>query len=195
MTFSEQVENAKIQKRKENIEIIRNEIEKSWVKEKILNHLKSFEGLFTYEEIKEQILSNDLVASKFCKDPSKQNISEKLAEQLLKTKKLPASGQNCIRFSNTGELISTNEIGATKSADFKVGEYYATQKYTKEDGGAQDNQRNDVIDFLTKGSIHHKVMAILDGEYWDKNIVRLKENFSNNKNVIITSIDELINND
>ena len=55
--------------------------------------------------------------------------------------------------------------GNTKSADFQYGEYYATQKYTDGSGGAQDNQRNDVIDFLKRGSIKHKVAAIVSKSF------------------------------
>lgn len=73
-----------------------------------------------------------------------------------------------------------------------LGEYYATQKYTSEAGGAQDNQRNDVIDFLKRGSIKNKVAAVVDGKYWDEWKDVLKKEFSNNPNVLITSISELV---
>lgn len=83
-------------------------------------------------------------------------------------------------------------LGSTKSADYKIKDYYVTQKYTQDKGGAQDSQKNDAINFLRYGSINHKVMAIADGNYWDNNEREgLKELFHNNKNVIITSIDEL----
>ena len=74
------------------------------------------------------------------------------------------------------------------------GEYYATQKYTSEAGGAQDNQKNDVIDFLKRGSIKHKVAAIVDGAYWDRQREILKEEFKNNPNVLITSVTEITEN-
>lgn len=67
-----------------------------------------------------------------------------------------------------------------------------TQKYTMEAGGAQDNQRNDVIDFLRRGSIAHKVGAILDGDYWDKERNTLRALFQNNPNVWITSMSKLV---
>ena len=71
---------------------------------------------------------------------------------------------------------------------------YATQKYTDGNGGAQDNQRNDVIDFLKRGSIKHKVAAIVDGTYWDKYRPQLVQEFANNPNVIITSVSEITGN-
>ena len=194
MNFTAYVKEEKIKARKKNIEEIRRDIDKSWVKEKIKNHMTAFEGLFTYDEIKQQILSNDLVASKFCKDPSKQNISENLAAKVLGWEKMPSQGRRCIRFNDNGDIVSASS-GNTKSADFHELGYYITQKYTDGEGGAQDNQRNDVIDFLKRGSIKNKVMAVVDGDYWDlkyRNI--LIEEFKNNPNVKITSVTELTTN-
>lgn len=190
MNFTAYVEQKKVEARKQNIEEVRNDIDKAWVKEKIMNHMTAFDGLFSYDEIKNEILTNDLVASKFCKDPGKQNISENLAGEVLKLKKLPASGKNCIRFNDNGDIVATS-TGNTKSADFILDGYYATQKYTMGEGGAQDNQRNDVIDFLKRGSIKNKVAAIVDGDYWDKYKSELIAQFANNPNVLITSVTEL----
>lgn len=192
MNFIDFVEKKKIEARKNNIKEIRADIDKAWVKEKISNHMDSFSGLFSYDEIRQGILESDLIASKFCKDPSKQNISEKLAAEVLGIDKLPASGKNCIRFNDKGDVVSASDGGRnTKSADFLFEGYYATQKYTSEEGGAQDNQRNDVIDFLKRGSINHKVAAIVDGVYWEKYRPILREEFKDNPNVLITSITEI----
>lgn len=194
MNFTAYVKEEKIKARKKNIAEIRKDIDKSWVKEKIKSHMTAFEGLFTYDEIKQQILSNDLVASKFCKDPGKQNISENLAAQVLGWEKMPSQGSNCVRFNDNGDIVFASS-GNTKSADFYELGYYITQKYTDGEGGAQDNQRNDVIDFLKRGSIKNKVMAVVDGDYWDlkyRNI--LIEEFKDNPNVKITSVTELTTN-
>lgn len=191
MNFIQFVEQAKREKRVENIATLRREINHAWVKTKINNHLDKFEGIFTYEDIVSQIQSNDLVASMFCKDPSKQNISENLVASSLGISKLPAGGRNCIRFSATGELVHGNDVGSTKSADFLIDGVYYTQKYTMEAGGAQDNQYHDVVDFLTKGSIKHKVGAIVDGHYWTTKREHLKSHFADNKNVVIVSMDDL----
>ena len=53
------------------------------------------------------------------------------------------------------------------------------------------NTSNDVIDFLKRGSIKHKVAAIVDGDYWDKYRDIIKAEFINNPNVLITSITEI----
>ena len=190
MNFTAYVEEAKKKARLKNIEEVRRDIDKPWVQEKITNHIAAFNGIMTAEEVREAILNNIIVASKFCKDPGKQNISEKLAIEVLRVKKLPSQGKNCIRFNDNGDIVSTSS-GNTKSADFMYGEYYATQKYTDGDGGAQDNQRNDVIDFLKRGSIKHKVAAVVDGIYWDKYRDIIRAEFANNPNVLITSVTEI----
>lgn len=193
MNFTEYVETKKKEARIANIEEVRREIDQPWVKEKITNHIAAFDGIMTEEEVREAILTNIVVASKFCKDPGKQNISEKLAAEVLGLKKLPASGRNSIRFNDSGDIVSTAS-GNTKSADFKWNGCYTTQKYTDGEGGAQDNQRNDVIDFLKRGSINYKVAAIVDGPYWDKHRADLEREFANNPNVIITSVSEITGN-
>ncbi len=193
MNFMEQVEEAKKLQRRLNIDEIRNSLNEDWVKTKINNHIKKFDGLFTYEDIIEQIKSNDIVASMFCKDPSKQNISEKMVEKILGVPKLPASGAKSIRFTPNGELTGAKSVGTSKSADFLFNGIYFTQKYTTESGGAQDNQYNDVVDFLVKGSINNKVGAMVDGKYWDnKKRDALREYFKDNPNVVVVSVDDLV---
>lgn len=190
MNFTELVETKKKEARIANIDEVRREIDKPWVQEKIANHVAAFDGVMSAEEVREAILTSIIVASKFCKDPGKQNISEKLAAEVLGLTKLPASGRNSIRFNDSGDIVST-ATGNTKSADFIWNGYYTTQKYTDCEGGAQDNQRNDVIDFLKRGSIKHKVAAIVDGVYWDKYRPQLIQEFRNNPNVLITSVTEI----
>lgn len=194
MNFTEYVENEKKKARLKNIEEVRENIDTIDVKEKIKKHVEAFDGIMTEEEVRDGILNNIIIASKFCVDPGRQNISEKLASQVLGIKKLPAYGKNCIRFDSKGNIISQKIDGATKSADFMLDDYYATQKYTKENGGAQDNQKTDVRDFLLKGSQQHKVAAILDGDYWDVQRPLLIKEFENNPNVLITSVTELSEN-
>lgn len=190
MNFTAYVEEAKKKARLANIDEVRKDIDKPWVQEKIKNHIEAFDGIMTEAEVRDAILTNIIVASKFCKDPGKQNISEKLAIEVLGVKKLPSQGKNCIRFNDNGDIVSTSS-GSTKSADFMYGEYYATQKYTDGEGGTQDNQRNDVIDFLKRGSIKHKVAAVVDGVYWDKYRDVIRAEFANNPNVLITSVTEI----
>lgn len=191
MTYEQILEQKTLEARNNNLLQVRREYKKDWVQEKIHSYCKRWDGKFTIVEIEESILNNDIIASMFAKDPSKQNISEKLVGEILNITKLPAVGKNCIRFTAEGDIVSNSGVNVSKSADFKIGDTYYTQKYTKEEGGAQDNQYNDVVDFLTKGSIKHKVGAILNGAYWHQRINGLREHFRDNPNVHITNVDEL----
>lgn len=154
-------------------------------------HIFIWRIFFSKEQIEKEILSNDIVASKFCKDPNKQNLSEKLCREVLKIQQMPPSGKNSIRFNRSGDIVNSFSLDTTKSVDFIYKGYYCTQKYTKDCGGLQDSQRNEVVQFLEKGSIKHKVMAIVDGGYWEQQTPKLKEKFKENSNVIITSVTEL----
>ena len=193
MRFINYVEKLKLEARKKNILVVREEIDKTWVKTKINTFITAWDGMWSAEEVKEQILTNDIVAAKFAKDPGRQNIGEVAVNNLLGAdKKL---GVNQVRFNERGEKISgPQQVGCSKSADYLLDDgIYYTQKFTTGAGGAQDLAYHDVIEFLEKGSILYKVGAILDGTYWDNGKRdELKQYFANNPNVSIISMDDII---
>jgi hypothetical protein len=192
MKFIDYVEMLKLEARKKNIRIVREEIDKSWVKTKIDTFITAWDGICTAEELKEQILTNDIVAAKFAKDPGRQNIGEIAVNNLLGAdKKL---GVNQVRFDANGEMVSGPACaGCSKSADyFLEDEVYYTQKFTTGFGGAQDLAYHDVVEYLEKGSVLYKVGAILDGTYWNSGKRdSLKRYFADNPNVIIVSMDDI----
>ena len=160
-------------------------------REKIKNYANKY-GL-NEEDIINGIKENDIIASFFCKDPSKQNFTEKLVSEILGVKTLPQSGKNCIRFDSKGNIHSFKKVDSSKSVDFLINNIYITQKYTRGTGGAQDNQYNDVVDFLVKGSKQHKCAAILDGSFWANKRKELIHYFKDNCNVRILSMNDIIN--
>ena len=117
MKFIDYVEKLKLDARKENIKTLRKEIDQSWVKTKIKTFVAAWDGVFTENEVREQILTNDIVAAKFAKDPGRQNIGEIAVKNLLGAdKKL---GTNDVRFTSEGEMVSgPARAGYSKSADF-----------------------------------------------------------------------------
>lgn len=198
--FTIMVEQEKIKQRSINLQQVRTDLQSTGkvyrdIIKKIDNFIERWDGMYTREEIIDAINTNDIIAALFAKDPAKQNISEKLCENYIGIKRAPQQGKNCIRFSDSGEIVSSKKDGGSKSVDFILpNEIYATQKYTGNNtGGAQDNQFDDVVMFLKYGSIHHKVAAIVDGWYWEENgeKERLKKMFENNSNVYIYSADDL----
>lgn len=192
MRFVDYVEKLKLEARKQNIRLVREEIDRPWVKTKINTFITAWDGMWTAEEVKEQILTNDLVAAKFAKDPGRQNIGEVAVNNLLGAdKKL---GVNQVRFDATGEMVSgPASAGCSKSADYFLDDgIYYTQKFTTGFGGAQDLAYHDVVEFLEKGSLLYKVGAILDGTYWDSGKREsLKRYFADNPNVVIVSMDDI----
>lgn len=192
MKFIDYVEKLKLEARKQNIRIVREEVDMPWVKTKINTFITTWK-ICTAEEVREQILINDIVAAKFAKDPGRQNIGEVAVNNLLGAdKKLSA---NQIRFDVNGKIVSGRACpGCSKSADYFLDDgIYYTQKFTTGSGGAQDLAYHDVVEFLEKGSIKYKVGAILDGTYWDNGKREsLKRYFADNSNVVIVSMDDII---
>ena len=188
--FKEIVKEREKELRLKNILEVRQNINHADYQLKVINF--SEKTGFSVEDIVNKIMTDDMFVFFFAKDPKKQNFTEKLVAELLKVEKLPASGKNCIRFNQDGDIVATNNGNVSKSADFYINGVYYTQKYTYESGGAQDNQYNDVRDFLIKGSKKYKVGAIVDGAYWNNKRLQLQQMFKDNPNVVITTVDELL---
>ena len=103
MNFKEYIESKKTEQRLANLALIRTEINLSWVKTKINNFIKRMGGTFTYEEVYNEILTNDIVAAMFAKEPGRQNISENLIQTYLNISKETAIIEtidigSCIQF-------------------------------------------------------------------------------------------------
>lgn len=195
MTYSQLVKEKRIKQFKNNTKEVVSLIGTKEMNKKIETYLEK-SPFASKQEIEDKIRNDELFAAFFAKDPLRQNIGEKVFCEYLNVRTLPQSGKNVVRFSTKGEIISSKELNCSKAADFYIGSYYITQKYTGENnGGAQDNQYEDVIRFLTLGSISHKVCACVDGWYWEQNGKRteLQKLFSANKNVIICSADDIKN--
>lgn len=186
---------------KENILNVRKQINNHDFVIKIKNHAEKYNR--EVEEVKLKIMEDDMFAEIFAKDPTKQNIYENLAAKYIKNlpivkefRKLP---NNSKMFVVNGE-ISTKRENDVKSIDFtfkvKNKTIYASHKYIKAFGGAQDNQYNDIRTFLrncnklNQGDIYF--IAICDGPYFETKIKNLIEEFGSN-NVAILNIYELEN--
>lgn len=190
MQFEQMVKSKEKELLKQNFSHLRNNLNSTEYLYKINNYCSKYG--FDTNVIKERIMNDDIIASFFIKDPFKQNFIEELIAVLLKVKKIPQSGKNCIRFNSNGDICSMKTAAATKAVDFILNDRFITQKYTRGTGGAQDNQFQDVVNFLDIGSKKNKVGALVDGSYWDEKRVVLKEYYSNNPNVKILSMDDIL---
>lgn len=153
------------------------------------------------------------LTAQFMKEPGKQNLAEKCQHEYIsnnlpfKVAKISQSGSNVLYLDKGGTLTSgtipKNE--GVKALDFfikgKRYTYYFTAKRTAGAGGAQDNQRNDVLETLNRLAKNPNIRggAILDGPYYqmmDKDyetpLQILQREYSEFPNIIIGTSDEVI---
>ena len=162
---------------KKNIEDFIMYLNSSAGKTKVKNFLQRNSDLPVQNIVQDAKNGNPYAIALLRKDPTKQNISEKTFFEFTGLKKMPQVGSDSVRFGNS------------KAADFKIGEWYGTQKYIKEAGGAQDNQVYDAAHFAIEANkLGKKALVCIDGDYGKTTI---KQYLTNNENCIILSADEL----
>ena len=172
-----------------------------WLLTKINNHLDRYGLSADIEDFLFRVSTEEYLASMFAKDASKQNMSEILQKSFLSNRgiyvdKLPAAGKDAVRLLN-GQLIYGNDRGgkATKSIDFNRNGELIFAKVTTGQGGGQDNQYRDVIDFLKEANKYdvkygdRKFTALVDGDYYTEEKLKTLNKFET-KNIRITSSDE-----
>jgi hypothetical protein len=157
------------------------------------------------DKIKKKILDDSMFANCFAKDPTKQTTHEKLAFEYLKKHdnilnnfcKMPQSGENAIYLSSDGVFTKEKKIG--KALDFcwnhedKV--FFASHKYTKNSGGAQDNAFNEQKEFLRKFKNNEKenqyLFVICDGTYYTKEKIKILKDLTSKRSFVV-SIEEVV---
>jgi hypothetical protein len=179
--------------------------------------VKNFSELFgfTEETVRQKIKDDEMFRAQFAKHPGRQGIHEKLAaafvEKIPGVKNFKVLAKGELQLLNGG-VFAQKEVrdkGATRHAktiDFEWEtsdkKIYASHKYTKSAGGAQDNQYTDIQDFIREATQSHLpntiFVAIADGSYYLMNDVNSKttklqrlKNLTNNRNVFAVSSDEL----
>lgn len=180
-------ENEIKKKRLENIKSFKDKInninDNNDIKEKLFNWCDRFD--YDYDELLKRLKATDdiLIIGQFAKDPGKQNIHEDMAFDYLL--KLPVisnqthlpKGKNA-KFIVGGKIKNDKGTANIKSLDCyfcyeyrnKKLEFYTSNKYTKSSGGAQDNQFNDLQEFMKEArDVTDKnifLMAVADGKYY-----------------------------
>ncbi|MDR2191613.1 MAG: hypothetical protein LBO62_01860 [Endomicrobium sp.] len=197
------------QKWKENAKAVPKLIERE--DKDILRQVKTYCDRFDEPsaDVKNKILNDSLFANCFAKDPVRQTSHEKIAfEYLQKSKevlnkfcKLPQSGQEAVYLTNDGIFQKYSQTGKRigKALDFywENGEnvFYASHKYTKESGGAQDHQFNEQAELLRKFKENNKnnefLFIICDGRYYTKDKVEFL-NALTSKRSFVAGIEQVI---
>lgn len=150
---------------------------------------------WTVQDVIKDCIDNEKFCARMSKDAMKQNLDEKHVIQKIGADKLPAGGKHNVRFSiESGDLI----VGAkadhilTKSADFKM-EYkgkiiYGSQKTIHGQGGHQNTQVREALEFVRAGNKKHLAIAVIDGYSIDKPFVytsdEIVEKKKNNEDIV-----------
>lgn len=140
-----------------------------------------------------KVLQDNLYANAFIKDPAKQSLHQRVAAEYIMSincvedfQQLPAGGANARYICNDGVVRVGKNVGNAKSIDFywvfDGVVYYAAHKHTSDEGGAQDNQFNDLLLFLKnadKSRLAKTVfLAIGDGDYYQRPYVKSGKRYS-----------------
>ena len=154
----------------------------------LMRRIQTFSQRFGFEiiDICQKIEDDYMFACCFAKDAKKTGFEEKEAEKYLRMfpdtirsfKVLPKSGKNALYIGPQGDIITGKKQTGTKSLDFlwRAGNTsitcVAAHKVTREKGGAQDHQRNELITLLQFFQ-HSKDMEVVlfvicDGAYYDE---------------------------
>ncbi|MCY3884160.1 MAG: hypothetical protein OXG24_04505 [Gammaproteobacteria bacterium] len=138
---------------------------------------------FQPQTVRDEIRRNKMFSAHFAKDPRRTGFHEKVAACWLKQfgntisefKTLPKSGKNAWYITSDGHMQKNVRPKPSKSLDFKwkTGRFtvYATHKYTREGGGNQDSQYDEVkltLRHFQNGAVDDDTMflAIVDGPYY-----------------------------
>ncbi len=170
---------------------------------------------FVVESIEEKIRKDEVFRAVFAKDPGKQKIHENIAarfiEQMQGVVGFQQLGHDALvvfggRVETRKAVLAAGAGATAKTIDFEWisngRKIYASHKYTKQSGGAQDNQYKDLQLFIREANESNLkdtyFLAIADGDYYlttdrgtgGTKMERLKD-ISNKRNVFALSIDEL----
>lgn len=136
---------------------------------------------YTLNEVSEKICADPMFASHFAKEPRRTGFHERVAAEWINEIEcvanfatLPKAGVHAYYVTSDGEIRIGLKHRPSKSLDFKWGvgdtKCYAMHKYTKEGGGNQDSQFNEMIDILKKfHSCPHQdtiLLVVVDGAYY-----------------------------
>ena len=129
---------------------------------------------------------NGPLAAVLAREARRQNVHEKAAADYVEKlafvaefRKLPSSGRNACYVNRDGQIVTGAQLAGaqrpSKSIDFqwRTGGVtcYAAQKYTRESGGNQDNQFNEIQallrNFLQRINNDVALFVLVDGPYYN----------------------------
>lgn len=164
----------------------------------LLKRIETYGQKFGYgkKKIKKEIETNKMFAATFAKAPSRTGFHESIAAEWLRKELnlpidvLPKAGTNSFYITSDGVIaqVGDDERKPSKSLDFQwqVGDitFYAMHKYTREGGGAQDNQFKEMLatlqNFVRATNKKKVFIVIADGAYYTKSKMDELESLTRN---------------
>ena len=152
------------------------------------------------------------LAAVLAREARRQNIHENAAGEYVRRldnvevfRKLSSVGPNAQYLNGDGQVVTGQQLGQaprpSKSLDFRwqTGNVtcYAAQKYTREGGGNQDNQFNEIErllrNFLPRINNHTALFVLVDGPYYTEQRLTRLRGFTRNQppSSYVTSINNL----
>ena len=166
----------------------------------LLRRIRTFSDRFGFDktEVCEKIKNDFMFACCFAKNATRTGFHEREAEKYLRMfpdlirsfRPLPSRGTGANYIDQMGNIVTGKKPSQIKSLDFMwiAGNThircFAAHKFTRESGGSQDHQRNELIRLLQAfESCKDKntaFFAICDGPYYDaRNLSILREHVRN----------------
>ena len=155
---------------------------------RLVKRVNTFTDRFGYSEssVMSKIIDDKMFASNFVKEPRRTGLHEgaaadwiMLLPNVIRFKRLPKGGINALKVSRDGniEKVDKNKQFPGKTLDFQwhTGEItcYAMHKFTKEGGGNQDSQYEEMKDLMQRFQLcqHEDIVlfVIVDGLYYETN--------------------------
>ena len=153
----------------------------------LLRRIQTFAGRFGFDEVEvcEKINDDFMFACCFAKNATRTGFHEKEAEKYLRMfpnlikffTALPSHGNKAKYIDQMGNIVTGKKPSEIKSLDFMwiAGntniKCFAAHKFTREPGGSQDHQRNELIRLLQAfkkcKDQNASFFAICDGPYYD----------------------------
>ncbi|MDR3243626.1 MAG: hypothetical protein LBT79_02630 [Elusimicrobiota bacterium] len=173
--------------------------------ENTLKQIKTYSHRFDepVKKVKEKILGDLMFANCFAKDPGRQTLHEKIAYDYLKKYdeilknfcKLSQGGKDAVYLTNDGLFQSFSQthkkIGKALDFFWENGgkKFYASHKYTKDSGGAQDSQFNEQESLLRKfkGNTNNNefLFIICDGAYYTKDKFKQLKSLESKRSFVV----------
>lgn len=158
---------------------------------KLLDRIQTFANRFDFDETEvcEKIKNDHMFAYHFAKNPTRTGFHEKKAGKYLQQcpkiqsfEFLPARGKNAKYMDKNGNVVTGKKpTDGSKSLDFMwiAGNThitcFASHKFTREKGGTQNHQRDELIRLLQMFKVCNNtkiaLFAICDGPYYNEEIL------------------------